>query len=236
LKLDILLPSETFRGMSYGDWIAAWHQWLLSDNPTYRGEDILFLRGNVDYRSVGDKEDGPRYLNPKAVYKRTKENGEDNGETIHEGTAILIPILTSHFYIGEFYNGRKITSIPDLRYVTNKDTNGGSIWATIMKKGNKITKIVSDLKEYRFESPLYFLSIPKNSKLRTKLDYPPNPGSYHAITVGYFVLIKSLSSGTYRFRFGGSNGSAYHTNSLYDIDVLKKRKENVIDKSSNIKQ
>ena len=219
--------------MSYGDWIAAWHQWLLSDNPSYRGEDILFLRGNVNYRSVGgDKEDGPRYLDPKAVYDGTK----DIGETIYEGTAVLIPVLTSHFYIGEFYNGRKITSIPYLRYVTNKDTDGGSVYATIMKKGNKITKIVSDLKEYRFESPLYLLSIPRNSKLRIKLDYPPNPGSYHAITVGYFILIKSLSTGTYRFKFGGSNGSAYYTNSLYDIDVKKKRKDNVIDKSGNIKQ
>ena len=63
-----------------------------------------------------------------------------------KGTAILIPILTSHFYIGDFYNGRKITSIPYLRYVTNKDTDGGSIWATIMKKGYKATRIVSDLK------------------------------------------------------------------------------------------
>ena len=232
MKLDTVLPSETFRGMSYGDWIAAWHQWLVSDNPSYSGEDILFLRGNVNYRSVGDKEDdGPRYLDPKAVYDRTK----DNGETIYEGTAILIPILTSHFYIGDFYNGRKITSIPYLRYVTNKDTDGGSVWATIMKKDDKVNKIVSDLKEYRFESPLYLLSIPRNSKLRKKMDYPPNPGSYHAITVGYFVLIKSLSAGTYRFRFGGSNGSAYHTDSLYDINILKKRKDNVIDKSGHKK-
>jgi hypothetical protein len=232
LKLDVVLPSETFRGMSYGDWIASWHQWLVSDNPSYIGEDILFLRGNVNYRSVDDKEDeGPRFLDPKAVYDRTK----DNGETIFEGTAILIPILTSHFYIGDFYNGRKITTIPYLRYVTNKDTNGGSVWATIIKKGNKVTKIVSDLKEYRFESPLYLLSIPRNSKLRKKMDYPPKPGSYHAITVGYFIIIKYLRAGTYRLRFGGTNGSAYHTNSLYDINILKKRKDNVIDKSDQIK-
>lgn len=233
MKLDIVLPSETFRGMSYGDWTAAWHQWLLShnpDNPIY-GEYILFLRGNVNYRSIGDKEDGPRYLDPKAVYD---EWTKDKCVTIYEDTAILIPILTSHYYIGEFYNGKKIRGIPELRYVTNKDTDGGSIWATIMKKGDKTTKIVSDLKEYRFESPLYFLSIPKDSKLRTKLDSPPKPGNYYAITVGYFVIIRSLHSGTYRVNFGGSNGSAYHTNSLYDIEVLKKRKDKVIDKSDKI--
>lgn len=232
MKLDTVLPSESFRGMSYGDWVASWNQWLVSENPSYSGEDILFLRGNVNYRSVGGNEDdGPRYLDPKAVYDRTK----DNGETIYEGTAILIPILTSHFSIGDFYNGRKITTIPYLRYATNKDTDGGSVWATIMKKGNKATKIVSDLKEYRFESPLYLLSVPRNSKLRKKMDYPPKPGSYHAITVGYFIIIKYLKAGTYRLRFGGTNGSAYHTNSLYDINVLKKRKDNIIDKSDHIK-
>jgi hypothetical protein len=230
LKLEIVRPTETFRGMSYGDWIATWHQWLLSDNPSYNGEDILFLRGNVDYRPVGGKEDGPRYVDPKAVYDRT----EDKGETIDERTAILVAILTSQYHIGEFYNGRKITSIPYLRYVSNKDTDGGSIWATITKKGDKTMKLVPDLKEYRFESPLYLLSVPKNSKLRTKMDSPLKPGNYQAITVGYFVLIKSLPIGTYRFKFGGSNGSVYHTNSLYDIKVLKKGKDNVIDKSDHI--
>ena len=227
MKLEIVPPTENFRGMSYGDWIAAWHQWLLSDNPSYNGEDILFLRGNVDYRPVGGKEDGPRYVDPKAVYDRT----EDKGETIDERTAILVPILTSQYYIGEFYNGRKITSIPYLRYVANRDTDGGSIYATITKKGDKTMKLVPDLKEYRFESPLYLLSVPKNSKLRTKMDYPPKPGNYQAITIGYAVLIKSLPIGTYRIRFGGNNGSAYYTKSVYDIKVLKKRKDNVIDKS-----
>ena len=233
MKLDIVLPSENFRGMSYGDWIAAWHQWLVSDDPIYNGEDILFLRSNVNYRPIGDKEGGPQYLDPKAVYDRTKENGE----IIYENTAILIPILTSHFCIGDLYNGRKITSIPYLRYITNKDTDGGSVWATITKKGENTIRIVSDLKIYRFESPLYLLSISRNSKLRKKMDYPPEPGKYHAITVGYFILIKSLPIGTYRFRFGGTNASAYHTNSLYDIKVLEKKrfKDNVIDKSIHIK-
>jgi hypothetical protein len=66
------------------------------------------------------------------------------------------------------------------------------------------------------------------------MDSPLKPGNYQAITVGYFVLIKSLGIGTYRFKFGGSNGSAYHTNSVYDIKVLKQRKDNVIDKSDQM--
>jgi hypothetical protein len=93
--------------------------------------------------------------------------------------------------------------------------------------------IVSDLKDYRFESPLFFLLIPRNSKLRKQMDIIPKPGNYHTIIVGYFIIIKSLPIGTYRLKFGGTNGSAYHTNSLYDIKVIKKRKDNVIDKSGS---
>ena len=40
------------------------------------------------------------------------------------------------------------------------------------KKGDKTMKPVRILKEYRFESPLYLLSVPKNSKLRTKWIFP----------------------------------------------------------------
>ena len=70
LKLDIVLPSENFRGISYGEWAAIWYQWLVSEDPTYYGENILFLRGNINYKPIGGNEGGPRYLDPKAVYYR----------------------------------------------------------------------------------------------------------------------------------------------------------------------
>jgi hypothetical protein len=231
LKIDVVLPSENFRGMSYGEWASVWSQWLVTDDPTYNGEDVLFLRGNVNYRPIGDKKDGPQYLDPNAIYKRSG----NKGETIFENTSILIPILTSDYSLGDFYNGRKITAISDLRYIANKDTDGGSIWARIMKLGEKNQPIVSNLLHYRFESPLYLLSVPKNSKLRKKMDVPPKIGNYYAITVGYFIIIKTLQIGTYRLVFGGSNGNAYQTNAMVDIKVIKRKKEKIVDKSKHIK-
>jgi len=231
LKLDIVLPHENFRGLSYGEWATEWTRWLFSDDPTYNGEDILFLRGNVNYGPIGGKEGGPQYLDPKAIYYRTGKNRE----IIFENTSICIGIFTSTFSLGEIYEGRKISSIPYLRYIANKDTDGGSIWATITKKGEKATKIVRDLINYRFESPLFLLSVPKNSKLRKKMDYPPDPGSYYTISAGYFVILKWLTPGTYKFRFGGNNASAYHTDSVYDVEVVKKIKNKVVDKSGIIR-
>ena len=105
-----------------------------------------------------------------------------------------------------------------------------------MKKGEKIQPIVSNLLDYRFESPLYLLSVPKNSKLRKKMDVPPKVGNYYAITVGYFIIIKTLPVGTYTLVFGGSNGNAYHTNALVDIKVIRRRKEKTVDKSNYIKR
>ena len=232
LKIEVVLPYENFRGMSYGEWASIWSQWLVSDDPTYNGEDILFLRGNVNYMPVGDTKGAPQYLDPNAIYERS----ENNGETIFERTAILIPILTSDYSLGDLYNGRKITSVPHLRYIANKDTDGGSIWATIMRKGEKNHPIVPNLLDYRFESPLYFLSVNKNSKLRKKMDVPPKVGNYYAITVGYFIIIKSLPVGAYRLIFGGSNGNVYHTNALFDIKVIKRIKEKVVDKSNYLKK
>ena len=49
------------------------------------------------------------------------------------------------------------------------------------------------------------------------------------------LLMPQMTISTYRFKFGGSNGSVYHTNSLYDIKVLKKGKDSVVDKSGHIK-
>ena len=222
MKLEIILPSDNFRGMSYGDWIAAWYQWLVSEDPSYSGKGgILFLRGNVNYRPIGGHKGGPQHIDPKDKHEGVEE--------IYEGIPILIPILTSHISLGDHYNGKKITSIPELRDATNEDTNGGSIWATIKKKGGKAMNIVSDLKNYRFESPLFFLLIPHNSKLRKQMDIIPKPGSYHTIVVGYFILIKSLPIGKYVLRFGGTNRSAYRTDSLYNINVKEKNKNNIID-------
>ena len=60
------------------------------------------------------------------------------------------------------------------------------------------------------------------------MDIIPKPGSYHTIVVGYFILIKSLPSGKYVLQFGGTNRSAYRTDSLYKINVKEKNKNNII--------
>jgi hypothetical protein len=50
-----------------------WWNWLLCDElDIYRG-DMLFLRGSLDYKSVG--EGGPVYNDPKSFLDRTGKKG-----------------------------------------------------------------------------------------------------------------------------------------------------------------
>src|SRR5216110_361561 len=47
----VVSPEQNFKGMSYGDWAAAWSNWLFSED-TDRNEakgSMLFLRGNIEH-------------------------------------------------------------------------------------------------------------------------------------------------------------------------------------------
>ncbi|HZL24831.1 MAG TPA: hypothetical protein VFC05_16010 [Nitrososphaeraceae archaeon] len=233
MRLDTVLPKETFGGLSYGEWAAEWTKWLHSEDPdTYEGGNVLFLRGNVDYRPTGIVGESPRFVNPKAIYDRTGQKGE----TIFEGTAIFIPVITTSLFIGDVYEGKIIKNEQELRYIVNKDTDETrKMWAVIKRKADKkASKLVKDLKAFRFESPLFRLIIPKNSFLRERMEMPVKPGIYDAITTGYFIMIRGLHASKYRIIFGGEGMGAYATNSVYDIYVRKKRMERLIDSSDSV--
>ena len=84
--------------MSYSEWVITWCNWLFSEDPdTYDGGDILFLRGNVNYLPVNDSGVGPRFIDPDAIYDRTGQNGQ----TIFERTAILVPVMVAMLVMEE---------------------------------------------------------------------------------------------------------------------------------------
>ena len=216
--------------MSYSEWVMTWCNWLFSEDPdTYDGSDMLFLRGNVDYLPVNESGVGPRFIDPRAIYDRTGQNGQ----TIFERTAILVPVMVAMLVRGELYEGRILRTPEQLRYNANLDIHKcGPVWATITKKGEaKSQQIVSNLKYYYVATPLFKLHVPKSSSLKDKADITYDPGIYDMIAAGIFLLIKSLPPSTYRINFGGIAG-AYHTDSLYDITIQGKRKETLKDTSA----
>jgi hypothetical protein len=232
MKLDVVPPHENFKGLPYGEWVALWNKWLMSEDPdTYDGGDILFLRGNVDYKHVDGLAGGTRFIDPQGIYDRTGEKGEH----IFEGTAIFIPIFTFMLVLGDLYDGRVVRKEEELRYLARRDINeGGPMWATIKKKGRKATRIVNNLKDYFAYSPLFRLNVPESSLLRERMELPLEPGVYDAVSAGYFLIIKSLPPSTYRIMFGEKGPGEYYTNSIYDIFVKGKRRDSVKDKSGSM--
>jgi hypothetical protein len=232
MKIDVVTPTENFRGMSYGDWSVIWSNWLVSEEPdNYAGDDVLFLRGNVDYKPLRGATGAPRHSDPESFYDRTGKNGEK----IFEGTAIFFPVVNAQLNIGELYDGRLIKNEEDMRFAARKDIDeGGAMWANILRKGDKkATKIVKNLKDYRIESPLFKLVVAQNSQLRDRMESPLKPGIYDSVTVGYYILIRSLAPSTYRIHFGGKGRGIYYTDSVYDITVQHKNWDSVIDRSGH---
>jgi len=218
MKVKVLYPWETFKGMSYGDWSAVWTNWLLSEEvDTYNGQDILFLRGNIDYRPIGGIVGGVRHQDSDSFLNRTG----DKGFKVLEGTSVLIPITVAYYIIGDYFNGNIIENEIKLRYALNSDFNLiRSIWAVIKKSNSKKwEKIVSNLASFKMESPLFQLRVPTNSILNQLQDEPLKPGTYYAVIGGYFLLLKSLPKSKYRISFGAEGPGEYSTRSIYDIEA-----------------
>ena len=231
MKVKVVPVNENFRGLSYGEWISIWGNWLMSEDPdNATRKDILFLRGNLDYKPVASNNEFPRFSDPSSVLIRT---GHDS-ETIFENTAMLIPVLTAQYSVGDIYDGRRLNREYELRDAVNRDSDESlRIWATINHKRNT-TRIVSDLNRYRVESPLFKLSIPNNSSLRLRTQDAAKPGIYDTVVGGFFLIVHSLPKGRYRLEFGGNGRGNYSTNSIYDITVEGLRKNMVIDSTAEV--
>lgn len=223
MNIDVVRPNEIFGGMSYGEWAAEWNKWLFSEDPdTYDGGNILFLRGNVDYKPISKSRNSPRHIDRRSVLDKTGSKAE----SIFEGIAIFVPVLTTVLFIGDNYEGKILRNDLDLRRFVNKDTDDTrKMWAAIKRKGDNDAHILVDnLEDYRFESPLFKLTVPKGSLLRERMEFTIKPGTYDAITAGYFIMIKSLPPSYYRINFGGEGMGIYATNAVYDIEVVQSQR------------
>ncbi len=220
MKYSVIRPQENFRGLQYGDWVGRWWNWLLSDEPDiYRG-DMLFLRGNLDYKPVG--EEGPVHIEPNSFFDKTGKKGVK----IFENTPILIPVCITVFRIGvDLFDGTLIETEQDARLAGIRDNQESkAMWATISCNGNKPKKIVNNLQDYFVESPIFDLKISYKSPIRKRMDMPLEAGKFPSLTAGYYILLGSLAPSMYRIRFGTNGRGAYYTDAIYDITVHGEKK------------
>lgn len=221
MKVDVLKPWETFKGMSYGDWSAVWTNWLFSNEvDSYKGEDVLFLRGNIDYNPTSSNPGALRHQDSDSFLDKTG----DKGYKVIEGTSVLIPVTVVYYNIGDNFDGKIIESEVELRRALNSDFNLiRTIWASIKKINcKKSYNIVPKIMSYKIESPLFQLRVPTNSLLNELHAEPLKPGIYTSVVGGYFLLVRSLPESKYRISFGAEGPGEYSTRSVYDIEVYSR--------------
>ena len=203
----VVKPSENYMGLSYNNVIIRWQRWLLGDNPdSCFYDDIVFLRGNVGY------------------HKSTSSYLRSYVE-VRQGTAIFVPIITTHYNIGERYKGIVIDNERSLRRVVREHVDAaGPFWATLEVEGkNSVFKLVPNLDEYRVESMLFKLDISEKNPFLDKMDEPNYPGMHTALVSGYSVLLRNLPVSSYKIRFGGYGMDKFYTESLYDLKISNKK-------------
>ncbi len=203
----VLDPSENYRGLPYGEIIARWNRWLMGPDPDHdNGEEFLFLRGNIGHSE-----------NRRSIYRPPVM-------TISEGIAITVPIVTTLYCIGDYYEGALIRNEHELiRAINMHVTAAGPFWATIQNldgTNQQTMKIVQNLEDYRFQSPFFDLDISSSNPFLDCMDVPVSPGRRQALAGGYFLLVIDLPASLYRIKFGGKGYNNFHTSSVYDIRIL----------------
>ena len=139
---NIIAPEANYHGMSYGDWVAEWCNWLCSARPFYNGtSDVIFLKEGYlgydsdkmtsiqnireyDYPGSRVLKEMERATETRSLYNRVGlQDGTNLGELITLDTAIFIPILTSMVWRGSTYDGRSIDTLEDMKDAVRKDTD-----------------------------------------------------------------------------------------------------------------
>jgi hypothetical protein len=232
---------ENFRGRSYGDWVATWSNWLLSEDPDRSNEGeghMLFLRGSLAYYEYSkNRQDLNSLPDAQRFYNRTG----DQCIIISEGTAIFIPVLTALYFLDAPFEGSVLANEEQVRYAARKENDkSGGIWARLQRadRPKAWEPIVYNLESYRVESPVFKLSISeKNPFLKYyATEYPLSPGEHEAVTDGYFLIMKNLPYESCRIQFGGKGRHDYRTDSVYDLHVTTRPRGLIKDVSKGNEQ
>ena len=218
----VLEVERNYRGLSYGSWRRPKEIGYFSERPDYQYEnDILFLRGGMFYsgsEAAKEQTQTPSIPDKQVFHNRTG----DLEERIHEEAAILCPCNNSHVCNRRSFGGTYFENEDQIRNAARRETRlSGDMWAVIKnEKDTEWKSIVTNIKDYWIESPLFRLKVSDKNPFLKSLELPLEPGEYDAVVVGYFILIKHLDPGRYRIQLELKAGVIIAL-MLYMISMLK---------------
>jgi hypothetical protein len=199
IEFEVLEPGESWRGKTYGEWLAECWQKCLSSNPDDTSGGILFLRAST----------------AKGPLVRTG----NKAVTISSDTSIFLPVITAEV---DQYDSPDLKDEAAWRAAANKDIDEGDppskIVATIDDE-----VVVKDLRKFRVESPTFSLNVPNDSLLKDDLEVKAPVGTCEAVAAGYCLIIKSLPprGEPYAIKIKAKGRGSYEHDETYDIKVIQ---------------
>jgi hypothetical protein len=188
----IVPPTETFNGLSYGNWVAIWWNWLFTNQK--QGGSVYFLRGNTDLEPV--------------IIRTGRE-----ALTISVQTAIFFPIICTINSV--------LTNYRTDNTVINRMSSAASQKDPLTLKVSIDRTNVTNLKKYYAESPEFIINVPLNSAIRNYFKPIVKSGRAPAVAAGYWILIKRLPVGKHVIYFEGKHQDGFKTSGTYEIMITK---------------
>jgi hypothetical protein len=174
----IFQPNENMYGLSYGDWTAAWWQYVMQYtndiNPYFDTTGSLCNEG----------QGGPVFY---LVGSPTGATLTTRYCTVPAGKALLIPLI----------NGECSTIEPGGFHIDNASQGHTCAEAWVDGLGTISMTIdgyrVKDLTSYRFQSPFYYFNVPPDNNFTGTV----GPTEAWSVSDGYWVMVKPLKPGVH---------------------------------------
>jgi hypothetical protein len=189
----------TAPGGDYGDWAAAWGQWLFSF-PT-----AVSPAADTTGAGCGLGQTGSAFVLATSAVGAGPIN---RACTIVEGTSVLVPVIAVNCSTAEAdpFHGDDADSLASCA-TTNADavTDGhASVDGTD----------VADISSYRTQSAVFNVVLPEGNMLSAPA------GAASAVVEGAFLNLEDLATGDHTISFGGTYGAGGAIDITYTITVV----------------
>jgi hypothetical protein len=222
----ILKPNETLNGLGYGDYAQRLLNHICSETPDSfnKNAGILFLRGSMrpTYFSSTSTTFPPGCTSKLDDHSVILDRTSPFSHVISPTDAICFSPLFSFFSKGQRYRGETLDDLEKVYNAARIDMRESPLMFINITSPDRKLRTIKDLRtKYWIESRDFTLSIPEKSLLATQFDTPLVPGTEYqnTVIVGYFVILRNLQIGRWRFDFGGYGTNDYVSRSIIDVEV-----------------
>jgi hypothetical protein len=180
-------------GIPYSEWTNKWWQWNMGMPKASH------LREHFDPEKCDMNQEGPVWFLPDGLSGK-----EFRSCTIPSDKAILVPVLT-----GNCDNDNPQSPMSDADLL--KCASEGGDFSVVSASLDGIP--IKNLKESKVPSPYFNLTVPKDNVFNNI------PGTFRAISDGWYVFLKPLSQGTHELRLFTNVANPYHNELNYASEL-----------------